>query len=70
MRVGKNRSKILITACVTKCLIFVMATVIPQFEPFNIHKYGAIAQRWQKWIKRLKNLVASAISDKKRQRAI
>ncbi|CAH3177422.1 unnamed protein product, partial [Porites lobata] len=32
---------------------------------------GAIAQRWRKWIKRLENLlVAAAITDKKRQRAL
>ena len=48
-----------------------MATAIPQFEPFDIHADGAIAQRWRKWIKRLENLfVAAAISDKKRQRAL
>ena len=48
-----------------------MATAIPQFEPFDIHEDGPIAQRWRKWIKRLENFfVASAISDKKRQRAL
>ena len=52
-------------------LLFVMATVIPQFEPFDIHADGAIAQRWRKWIKRLENLfVAAAISNKKRQRTL
>ena len=71
MRTGKNRFKILITVCVTECLTFVMATAIPQFEPFDIHADDAIAQRWRKWIKRLENLfVAAAISDKKRQRAL
>ena len=54
-----------------ECLTFVMATVIPQFELFNIHANDAIAQwRW-KWIKWLENLfVAAAISDKKRQRPL
>ena len=67
----KNRSTILITLCVTECLLFVMATAIPQFEPFDIHAEGAIAQRWRKWIKRRENLfVVAAISDKKRQRAL
>jgi len=48
-----------------------MATAIPQFESFDIHADGAIAQRWRKWIKRLENhFVAAAISDKKRQRAL
>ena len=43
----------------------------PQFEPFDIHADGAIAQRWRKWTKRLENLfVAAAISDKNRQRAL
>ena len=36
-----------------------------------MHADAAIAQRWRKWIKRLENLfVATAISDKKRQRAL
>ena len=53
--------------CVTECVLFVMATAIPTFEPFDIHVDGAIAQRWRKWI----NLfIAAAISDKKRQRAL
>lgn len=66
-----NRSKTLITVCVTECVLFVMATALPTFEPFDIHADGMIAQRWRKWIKRLENLfVAAAISDKKRQRAL
>ena len=68
--IGKNRSKILITVFVTERLLFVMATAIPHFEPFDIHADGAITQRWRKWIKCLENLfVAAAISDKKRQQA-
>ena len=48
-----------------------MASALPNFDPFNIHADGAIAQRWRKWIKRLENLlVAAAITDKKRQRAL
>ena len=55
----------------TECVLVVMATAIPTFEPFDIHADGAIAQRWRKWIRRLENLfVAAAISDKKRQRAL
>ena len=55
----------------TDCVVFVMATAIPSYKPFNIHADGAIAQRWRKWIKRLENLfVAAAIGDKKRQRAL
>ena len=47
------------------------ATAIPPFEPYDIHADGAIAQRWRKWIKCLKNLfVAAAIGDRKRQRAL
>jgi len=66
-----NRSKTLITVCVTECVLFVMATALPTFEPFDIHADGMIAQWWRKWIKRLENLfVAAAISDKKRQRAL
>ena len=48
-----------------------MASALPNFDPFDIHADGAIAQRWRKWIKRLENLfVAAAITDKKRQRAL
>ena len=48
-----------------------MASALPNVDPFNIHADGAIAQRWRKWIKRLENLlVAAAITDKKRQRAL
>ena len=48
-----------------------MASALPNFDPFDIHADGAIAQCWQKWIKRLENLfVAAAITDKKRQRAL
>ena len=37
-------------------LVFVMAKAFPIFEPFNIHEDCAIAQRWRRWIKLLKNL--------------
>ena len=48
-----------------------MASALPNFDPFDIHADGAIAQTWPKWIKRLENLyVAAAITDKKRQRAL
>ncbi|CAH3193357.1 unnamed protein product [Porites evermanni] len=48
-----------------------MASALPNFDPFDIHADGAIAQRWRKWIKRLENLfVAVAITDKKIQRAL
>ena len=60
-----------IAICVTMWLIFVIAKAFPIFEPFNIHEDGAIAQRWHRWIKLLKNLFfAAAISDKKGQRAL
>ena len=50
---------------------FMMASALLNFDPFDIHAAGAIAQRWRKWIRRLENLfVASAITDKKRQRAL
>ena len=43
----------------------------PQFELFDIHADGTIAQQWQKWIKWIKNLfVDTAISDKKRKHAL
>ena len=49
----------------------VVASILPNFNPFDIHADGAVAQRWQKWIKRLQNLfVAGNIKDKKRQRAL
>ena len=49
----------------------VMASILPNFDPFDIHADGAVAQRWRKWIKRLQNLfVAANIKDKKRQRAL
>ncbi|KAK3716437.1 hypothetical protein QZH41_016846, partial [Actinostola sp. cb2023] len=48
-----------------------MASALPNFDPFDIHADGAIAQRWRKWIKRLENLfIAADISDEKRQRAL
>ena len=48
-----------------------MASALPNFDPFDIHDDGAIAQHWRKWIKRLENLfVAAAITDKKRQRTL
>ena len=48
-----------------------MASALPNFDPFDIHANGAIAQRWRKWITRLENqFVAAAITDKKRQRAL
>ena len=48
-----------------------MASALPNFDPLDIHADGAISQRWRKWIKRLENLfVATAITDKKRQRAL
>ena len=60
-----------IAICVTMWLVFVMAKGFPIFEPFNIHEDGAIAQRWRRWIKLLKNLFfAAAISYKKGQRAL
>ena len=50
---------------------FMMASALLNFDPFDMHADGAIAQRWRKWIKRLENLfVAAAIADKKRQRAL
>ena len=50
---------------------FMMASALPNFDPFDIHADDAIAHRWRKWIKRLENLfVAAAITDKKRQRAL
>ena len=49
----------------------VMASILPNLDPFDIHADGAVAQRWRKWIKRLQNLfVAANIKDKKRQRAL
>ena len=45
-----------IAICVTMWLVFVMAKAFPIFEPFNIHEDGAIARRWRRWIKLLKNL--------------
>ena len=48
-----------------------MASALPNFDPFDIHADGPFTQRWRKWIKRLENLfVAAAITDKKRQRAL
>ena len=48
-----------------------MASALPNFDPFDIHADGAIAKRWRKWITRLENqFVAPAITDKKRQRAL
>ena len=47
-----------------------MVRAIPQFEPLDTHADDAIVQRWRKWIKRLENLVAAAVSGKNRQRAL
>ena len=48
-----------------------IASALPNVDPFDIHADGAIAQRWRKWITRLENLfVAAATTDKKRQRAL
>ena len=48
-----------------------MASILPNFDPFDIHADGAVAQRWRKWIKRLQNLfVAANIKDKQRQRVL
>ena len=48
-----------------------IASALPNVDPFDIHADGAIAQRWRKWITRLENLfVAATTTDKKRQRAL
>ena len=50
---------------------FMIASALPNVDPFDIHADGTIAQRWRKWITRLENLfVAAATTDKKRQRAL
>ena len=48
-----------------------MATAMPEFEQFNIHKDTAVGQRWSKWVKRLENFfVAANITTEARKRAL
>ena len=48
-----------------------MAAALPVFTTFDVHSDGDVAQRWDKWIDKLRNrFVAANIKDTKRQRAL
>ena len=48
-----------------------MAAALSDFTAFDVHSDGDVAQRWDKWIDKLRNLfVAANIKDTKRQRAL
>lgn len=48
-----------------------MSYTLPIYDKFNVHSEGAVALRWEKWLRRLENLfVALNISDKRRKRAL